>query len=306
MPPPRNGFAMEKFRRIVYPDGNVYEVTNAHRMRESLANLSRAPVPGFEYPLRIFQSGSSQWGEGVRIERRRCNKVIIEIVTAGEIHYVQAGREYLLKPGMLFLQRPGCNIIYESGPCGHAHKRFVELGGSALSGILAHTALMQCDVCACADPRRFCRLVKEAVRLMRDKAPGYDGRLSALAYEIILIAAESYSQSRYPNSFAAVVAFMDRNLFHQVGIRQLASVAGMSVSSFHRKFAATMSETPLRFFQRLKMEHAADLVRHSDLSIREIALQYGYEDQAYFCNVFKKTIGSPPMALRATSPRKPA
>ncbi|MDR1325913.1 MAG: helix-turn-helix transcriptional regulator [Treponema sp.] len=57
----------------------------------------------------------------------------------------------------------------------------------------------------------------------------------------------------------------------------------------------------LRYLARYRVFIAADLLRHTDLSIQEVAFSAGFQDHAYFCRVFRKLCGMPPSCMRKTT-----
>jgi AraC-like DNA-binding protein len=52
------------------------------------------------------------------------------------------------------------------------------------------------------------------------------------------------------------------------------------------------------YLNRLRIFRAAELLRKTDDTIQNIASSAGFQDQAYFCRVFKKIYGVPPGQLR--------
>ena len=69
-------------------------------------------------------------------------------------------------------------------------------------------------------------------------------------------------------------------------IPSLASLAGMSVDNFERKFRMMFRETPLKYLNRIRMRAACSLLIHTNLSVGEITRQCGYSDQSYFTKRF--------------------
>jgi AraC-like DNA-binding protein len=50
--------------------------------------------------------------------------------------------------------------------------------------------------------------------------------------------------------------------------------------------------------RRRRVEHACDLLAHSDLSLAEIALACGFSDQSHFSMMFKRHTGITPSKFR--------
>jgi AraC-like DNA-binding protein len=63
---------------------------------------------------------------------------------------------------------------------------------------------------------------------------------------------------------------------------------------FHREMGLSLWD----YLNRYRVFFAANLLRKTDDTIQEIALRSGFQDQAYFCRVFKKIYGFPPGKLR--------
>jgi len=69
-------------------------------------------------------------------------------------------------------------------------------------------------------------------------------------------------------------------------------------------FKKNMGESYTSYLKKLKLNYAADLLRHSDLSITQIALDSGYATQAHFNRDFKSFFGMSPRDIRKESETK--
>lgn len=56
--------------------------------------------------------------------------------------------------------------------------------------------------------------------------------------------------------------------------------------------------TPNVYLNRLRVQKAMQMLRHSRLPIAEVARQTGFPDSAYFDRVFRKMTGTRPLAYR--------
>lgn len=83
-----------------------------------------------------------------------------------------------------------------------------------------------------------------------------------------------------------------------VRIAALAAQLGTSVRSLNRRFRLATGMTPLAYLQQHRIETARDLLRTSNLSIAEIALEVGYQDSGYFCRLFKQAMKQTPRDYR--------
>jgi len=80
-------------------------------------------------------------------------------------------------------------------------------------------------------------------------------------------------------------------------VEGLASLAGLSRSSFADKFKAVMGEGPARYVANWRMQVACEWLSQ-DMPIAEIAETLGYESEASFSRAFKRLIGMPPSQYR--------
>jgi transcriptional regulator GlxA family with amidase domain len=83
-----------------------------------------------------------------------------------------------------------------------------------------------------------------------------------------------------------------------MGVKQLASEAGMSREHFSRIFLARTGETPSVYLQRLRMNEATVLVQDTDLPLREIAMRSGFYSERHLLRTFQRVHGVSPSRYR--------
>jgi AraC-like DNA-binding protein/quercetin dioxygenase-like cupin family protein len=86
-----------------------------------------------------------------------------------------------------------------------------------------------------------------------------------------------------------------------LSLKELARRAFMSESSFSHVFKDLTGIPPKRYAIRTRIARAKELLETTDLSVKEIAVELGYEDPHYFSRAFKKVVGRPPTAFRNKS-----
>jgi len=91
-------------------------------------------------------------------------------------------------------------------------------------------------------------------------------------------------------------------------IEALASIAGMSRSSFCERFAALVGRPPLRYHNEHRLTLARDLLTKPNARVGEVGLSIGYESEAAFSRAYKSLFGHSPRAeyeLRGAAERQP-
>lgn len=87
-------------------------------------------------------------------------------------------------------------------------------------------------------------------------------------------------------------------------IKDIARRVGVNEAKLCVGFKSLFGMTVYELTQKLRMSHALDLLRDSDMSITQIAFDVGYEYPSNFATAFKKVTGvSPTVARAAANPR---
>lgn len=95
-----------------------------------------------------------------------------------------------------------------------------------------------------------------------------------------------------------------RNLLREcykerMSLSQIAQAVGVNATHlaamFHKHYRCTVGE----YLRRLRLDHAAVELMHSERSLADIAAEAGFYDQSHFTRVFKRFFGTTPSEVRA-------
>ena len=81
-------------------------------------------------------------------------------------------------------------------------------------------------------------------------------------------------------------------------LADLASLAGMSRTTFAERFRDVVGQTPLDYLAGWRMRLAADRLHRSGDSVASIGFSVGYESEAAFSTAFRRVMGRTPMQHR--------
>jgi transcriptional regulator GlxA family with amidase domain len=84
----------------------------------------------------------------------------------------------------------------------------------------------------------------------------------------------------------------------ELSVEELASRHGVSPDRLERSFRAELGETPGRYWRKLRLRRARDLLVHSRMPVQEVALACGYADASSFARAFRAAFGASPNAFR--------
>ncbi|WAJ39246.1 AraC family transcriptional regulator [Pseudomonas sp. GOM7] len=93
---------------------------------------------------------------------------------------------------------------------------------------------------------------------------------------------------------ARAVTVLRNEFTRSVSVERLASVAGMSPSSFHHHFRKQTSLTPLQFQKQLRLIEARRLMTGEGVSASSAAFAVGYESVSQFSREYRRLFGLPP------------
>lgn len=101
-----------------------------------------------------------------------------------------------------------------------------------------------------------------------------------------------------PDSISIALEYMKNNLEHPITRDEVARSCSMSPGYFSRVFHEKTEHTFTDLLNKFRIEQACFLLDDTRMSLYEIALETGFNDQSYFNKVFKKYRGLTPKEYR--------
>lgn len=147
----------------------------------------------------------------------------------------------------------------------------------------------------------ICRLMRYIVNHPSDPP------MRLVGYGMLLLVELVQSSSRRVNTGNArlrdfylrqATDYVDANYQNDITIEEIAAASGLNRNYFGRLFKETMGETPQQFLLHYRMAKAAELLRGSQMTIKEIGASVGYENQLHFSRAFKAVYGTAPSQYR--------
>ncbi|MES2596940.1 MAG: AraC family transcriptional regulator [Verrucomicrobiota bacterium] len=98
---------------------------------------------------------------------------------------------------------------------------------------------------------------------------------------------------------ATALKLMQARYTEGLRIEDIAKKAGLSVYQFEQRVQKLFQMSPLQLLHKLRLDEATRLLRETDLSLSDIALQTGWCDQSAFTRHFSRYAGMAPGRFRA-------
>ena len=105
---------------------------------------------------------------------------------------------------------------------------------------------------------------------------------------------------------AAAIDLIHRQPERAWTVGDVASEVSMSRSAFAARFRSLVGESPKRYITRIRLAHAAAMLRRTDAPIAHIATRAGYASEFSFGKAFKRSFGIAPGAYRGEPNGVPA
>ena len=252
--------------------------------------------PYAPYPLIQHPSGYHfTWQKGRTLDEFQISyitkgKGVLEI--SGKTHVIKAGMAFIIFPGQWHRYKPdistgwneyyiGFQGAYASVICNQPVFRF---NGSVFD--IGHniTILSSFDDI----------LVK-----VKSEHPGYQqqaaGRVVSILGEILATVKNQDFSGREIEKLIKMAQFEIRERLSQsINFESFAEKYHVSYSYFRRMFKIYTGLSPAQYHLQLRLHKARDLICTTDLSMKEITFNLGFESQFHFSKIFKKKFGVAP------------
>lgn len=108
----------------------------------------------------------------------------------------------------------------------------------------------------------------------------------------------SQTQQAYHERMLKVLVYIQQHLDEALSLEDLAGVAHFSPYHFHRIFRGMVGESVKAHVRRLRLERAAQQLKHSNEPVTRIAFAAGYETHEAFTRAFGAMFDEPPARFR--------
>lgn len=182
---------------------------------------------------------------------------------------------------------PGLLVITNQVPVGDIESlRRLHVGGSV-------PILMMRDTFDAADVERLCLLPRILIcNTCMAESDGFITRIREL------LGGDDILPPLTGALVKRAVVYLCKHATNQISRWQLAEAVNVSEDYLTRIFRKELGLSPWDYLNRYRIHLASELLRQTAMTINEVASRTGFQDQAYFCRVFKKIKGCPPGKVR--------
>jgi transcriptional regulator GlxA family with amidase domain len=90
------------------------------------------------------------------------------------------------------------------------------------------------------------------------------------------------------------ISWIRANYAETLRIEDLAQMAAMSVSSFHRHFRAVTSMSPIQYQKQIRLQEARARLLAQSEDVAAVGFAVGYDSPSQFSREYSRVYGAPP------------
>lgn len=147
------------------------------------------------------------------------------------------------------------------------------------------------------------KIVRELTRETESRRPGYRVMAKGLFMQLAVLLSRRYSDEPTDESIDLLrlgdaIAHIESHYGEKISLDELAEKAHLSKRHFLRVFHDCIGRPPIDHLMHVRTRKAAELLRHTDRTITDIALECGFSDSNYFTRCFHRIMGETPRQYR--------
>lgn len=259
--------------------------------------------------------------------KRNTDEYLLYFIKSGELHMQENGTPYILKRGDVLLLEPGLDHEgLEKHACDYYYVHFshadIESRSVGDMKALARRFLLEEELSGADDDFSICYLSKHFTLTSKSALlqafhgldelrelycrKQYNRNLTALRFSQLLIefsrenllAELQKASSKNSKSFLKVHALLDYIHHHYVDKITSQDIERVFEGNFdylNRIFKASTGYPIVQYVNKVRIDHAKELIQATNLSMGEIGYLTGLGDPYYFSKAFKKHVGLSPL-----------
>lgn len=246
-----------------------------------------------------------------------CHDDFIELsfITSGSVDYLIDDNKYTLKKGQVLISNPGLyhkELFNPNTNCRELHlgltnvnifnnckKDFIDIGDKNVLTLNSYRdeILKTCD-----------EIVEEQKRY-KQTSPFM---LKSLVMKILILIHREINEevpnlSSHEFSFKSrekkaivetITKYLNENYTQDISLYTLSKNMYLSPVYISKIFKEIMGDSPINYLIQIRLTKAKDLLKNTELSIKNISKMVGYNDPYYFSKLYKKYYGISPNKVR--------
>lgn len=268
----------------------------------STQQFENAPLQGWVDGCGLSCETSNYGWDGNKRARAERPQIAFQYTLAGEGRLLYKKKEQRIIPGQLMmLVAPGDYKYWLPPSSEYWMFVFVSLGGKDVVNFFNHLIDEFGPLVNLPPESPAIQFAFEICRRARSNRIESVYTASELAFRLAAKLGHelchSQKEEALPASIKAAREFCIRNYSSSISVSDMADAAELSLSYFTTLFEKKMGITPHSYLEKVRIEHACQLLENSEMSIKAVAYATGFQDPNYFAKAFRRFVGMTPSAF---------
>ncbi len=256
--------------------------------------------------LDCFACGECRWANSYGYSSAGGRRTwAFELVLSGRCVIRRENNQTTAKPGDLILLRADTEY-YLSVPKGEEYTKYcLILNENNVSNIFLNSLFSpEEELIRLKEPQKIQIVFQEILHVLRSGGESVCADASVLCYRLIYELHRQSVEKRIPAPLKVALEYLEHQRHGICSRNEIANAAGISISTMNRLFQKYLNCSPCQYQIRIRLEHAARLLRLHEIPIKMLAEECGFRSSSFFCREFKQHYGYSPGHFRARCHQK--
>lgn len=145
---------------------------------------------------------------------------------------------------------------------------------------------------------RIMRSVQRIVNELNAKSKYYQYLVIMYYAELLILIFRHLDETYLPictnDTLRKAIYYIRTNYRSDINVGDIAKHTEIGERYLRKLFAQNLSISPLDYLNQIRIDKSIELLRNTELSIKEIAFECGYQSPQYFSRIFKQRVGISP------------
>lgn len=237
--------------------------------------------------------------DGIYIQHQNYHGIAIEMVLEGKITYTVNRKKYKALPGTVFVIVPHSNVRIENASPGCLRRKInLLISGNSKEMLCNAVGFLSDTMIKPRDPNEIERKIRRIGAIIRQN--GSRKQAALLTYELML-SLKLEQKKKSTSTKINILEFKNyirENMQSKLTVSTLAETVGVSPQKLHRIVKENAGCSPSELCNQIRIERAAILLQCTEMTIKNIVFECGYNYPAYFGKIFKEYYGLSPVEYR--------
>lgn len=261
-------------------------------MREDIYN-----VYGGSGVFSVSLAGISYCDGSYRIKRKKSDTFVIEYVIEGSGTVIYDDRHFYPKKGDVYMLRAGHSHDYFSDADTPWIKIWFNAAGTLIEALTDAYGLEDRVLFEGADLLPEFESVIELCK--NGESEDMCGGIALIFHRMVQkLSAMQAPAGERPGEAALIHRYLDANVSEKIDIEKLSGLIYKSSSQTIRLFKREYGQTPYEYLLGRRIALAQELLRNTNMLVKEVAYRAGFSDEHYFSATFRRRTGFSPREYR--------